>query len=115
MPRRGTSCGWQLARSKSSNATLPRLFLVSPMMARSVVVLPTPFRPSSAAHSPGFTASVTPWRMWRRPMWTCTPSRLSTGGLLDVVFILLATQIGLAHALVGRDRAGGAGGKYGAL
>src|SRR5262249_37847878 len=111
MPRRGTSCGWQLARSKSSNSTLPRLFLVSPMMARSVVVLPTPLRPSSAADSPGFTSRFTPCRMCSLPIWTWTSSSLSMHGLLDVVLVLGAAQVGLAHALVVGDLLGRAGGE----
>src|SRR5215510_6960502 len=106
MPRRGTSCGWQLARSKSSNTTLPRLFLVSPMIARSVVVLPTPFRPSSAADSPGFTSRFTPWRMCSLPIWTWTSSSLSMHGLLDVVLVFGTAQIGFAHALVVGDLLG---------
>src|SRR5215510_4413940 len=109
MPRRGTSCGWQPARSKSSNTTLPRLFFVRPMMARSVVVLPTPFLPSSAADSPGFTSRLTPWRICSLPIWTWTSSSLSMHGLLDVVLVLGAAQIGFAHALVVGDLLGRAG------
>src|ERR1700730_5096950 len=85
------------------------------MIARRVVVLPTPFLPKSAAHSPAFTVSVTPCRMCSLPMWTCTSSRLSTGGILDVVLVLLAAEIGLAHALVGSDLCRAAAREDGAL
>src|SRR5262245_17997965 len=100
MPRRGTSCGWYLARSKSSNATVPRLRGVRPMIARKVVVLPTPFRPSSAADSPAFTSRFTPWRMCSLPIWTWTSSSLSMHRLLDVIFVLGAAQVSFAYALV---------------
>src|SRR5215470_2843338 len=115
MPLRGTSCGGQRARSKPSNSMVPRLRRVSPMIARSVVVLPTPLRPSSAAHSPGFTSRLTPCRICSLPIWTCTSSSLSMRLFLDVVLVLLAAEIGLAHALVGGDLRRTAGGKNCAL
>src|SRR5262245_44585882 len=71
------------------------------MMARKVVVLPTPLRPSSAAHSPCPTCRLTPCRMCNLPMCTCTSSRLSMQGFLDVVLVLFAAQVGLAHPLIG--------------
>ena len=37
------------------------------------------------------------------PIWTWTSSSLSMRGLLDVVLVLVAAEIGLAHALVGGD------------
>src|SRR6516162_11770951 len=103
MPLRGTSCGSQRDRSKPSNSTVPRLRGTSPIIARKVVVFPTPLRLSSAAHSPACTSSVTPCRMCSFPIWTWTSSSLSMGVLLDVVLVLLAAEIGLAHALVGGD------------
>src|SRR5581483_3983466 len=106
MPRRGISYAAQRPRSWPSNATVPALLRASPMMARSVVVLPTPLRPSSAAHSPACTARLTPCKICSLPKWTWRPSRLSMGRLLDVVLILLAPQICLAHALVGGDLRG---------
>src|SRR5882724_3766759 len=115
MPLRGTWCGGQRARSKPSNSMVPRLRGARPMIARKVVVLPTPLRPSSAAHSPGRTSRLTPCRMCSLPMWTWTSSSLSTGFLLDVVLVLLAPEIGLAHALVGGNLLGTAGGEDRAL
>src|SRR5262245_46116557 len=103
MPLRGTSCGGQRTRSLPSNSTEPRDFAASPMMARSVVVLPTPLRPSSAAHSPARSSRLTPCRIWSLPICTWTSESLSMDGLLDVVLILGPTEIGLAYALVRRD------------
>src|SRR5262249_28538666 len=115
MPRRGTSCGGQRARSAPSNSTVPRLLGASPMMARRVVVLPTPLRPSSAAHSPACTARLTPCRICSLPIWTWTSSSLRMGGFLDVVLVLGTAQIGLAHALVRCDLLRAAGRQDGAL
>src|SRR5712692_6419835 len=101
MPLRGISCGAQRARSNPSSSTVPRLRGARPMIARSVVVLPTPLRPSSAAHSPVRTSRFTPWRMCSFPIWTWTSSSLSIASFLDVVLVLLSTEIGFAHAIVG--------------
>src|SRR5260370_7391740 len=100
------------ARSSPSSSIRPALLGASPMMARKVVVLPTPLRPSRAAHSPAFTFRFTPCKMCSRPTWTCTSSSLSMDGLLDEVLVLLAAEIGLAHALVGGDLGGAAGSKH---
>src|SRR4030081_697065 len=102
MPLRGTSCGAQRDRSKPSKATVPRLRGARPMMARSVVVFPTPLRPNNAAHSPALTSRFTPCRMCSSPIWTWTSSSLSMG-LLDIVLVVLATEISLADALVRGD------------
>src|SRR5215470_2490324 len=115
MPRRGTSCGGQRARSMPSNSIVPRLFATSPMMARSVVVFPTPLRPSRAADSPGPTSRLTPWRMCSLPIWTWRSSSLSMRGLLDVILVLGAAEIRLADPLVGGDLLRGAGGEDRAL
>src|ERR671933_692818 len=108
-------CGGQRPRSAPSNSIVPSLFRARPMMARSVVVLPTPLRPSSAVDSPGATSKLTPWRMCSLPMWTCTFRRLSKCCLLDEVLVLRAAEIGLADALVGRDLGRAAGGEHLAL
>src|SRR6202023_932922 len=79
------------------------------------VVLPTPLRPSRAAHSPAFTSRFTPCRICSLPMWTWTSSSLSTRRLPDVVLVVLATQIGLADTLVGGDFVRASGGKNRAL
>src|SRR5258708_39891447 len=109
MPLRGTSWAWQRPRSIPSNSTVPRDLGARPMIARKVVVLPTPFRPSSAAHSPAFTVRFTPCRMCSLPIWTWTSSSLSMNRLLDEVLVLGATEIGFAHTLVRGDVPGAAG------
>ena len=50
-----------------SNSTLPWLGLTRPMMVLSVVLLPTPLRPSSPTTSPRPTDRETPCRMWLLP------------------------------------------------
>src|SRR5437764_13961315 len=115
MPWRGTSCGAQRARSTPPNSMVPRVRRASPMIARNVVVLPTPLRPSSAAHSPIRSSRFTPCRMCSFPMWTWTSSSLSMAGFFHVVLVLLAPEIGLAHALVGGDVGRSPGGKDRAL
>src|SRR4051812_19330284 len=74
------------------------------MIARSVVVLPTPLRPSSATDSPLPTSSDTPCRMCSLPRCTCTPESLSMRFLVLEDVVLRAAEVGLAHALVGADR-----------
>src|SRR5207302_3889041 len=95
--------------SSPSNSMVPRLRGASPMMARSVVVLPTPLRPSSAADSPDLISRLTPCRICSLPMWTWTSRRLSICCLLDVVLVFRAAEIGFAHALVGGNLLGAAG------
>ena len=52
--------------SSPASVTLPRRG-TSPIIARSVVVLPTPFRPSSAVTPPSGTSNETPWRTCDSP------------------------------------------------
>src|SRR5262249_4647003 len=42
-----------------------------PMMARIVVVLPAPLRPSSVTTSPAVTSNVMPCRIWLSPYQPC--------------------------------------------
>src|SRR3954471_12732442 len=53
--------------SRPVNLTLPVRCGTSPMIARSVVVLPAPLRPMTQTASPAATVSDTPCRMWLRP------------------------------------------------
>src|SRR3569833_1925476 len=115
MPCLGTRCGGSFDRSRPSNSIWPALRRASPMMLRKVVVLPTPLRPRSAAHSPAFTSRSTPCRMCSLAMCTWTLRRLSIGGLLDIILVFRPAEIGLAHALVGRDLLCVAGRQNGAL
>src|ERR1700678_4082362 len=115
MPRRGTLCGAKLARSVPLNSILPPLRGASPMIARSVVVLPTPLRPSKAADSPGLISKVTPWRMWSFPIWTWTSCSLSMDSLIHVALVLGTAQIRFAHLFVVSDFLRAAAGEQGAL
>ena len=55
MPSRLISYGLAWVMSLPSIVMLPALFCTVPVMARSIVVLPTPLRPSSATASPSCT------------------------------------------------------------
>src|SRR5215210_1800435 len=103
MPLCEISCALQRDRSMLSNSTRPRLRGARPMMARNVVVLPTPLRPSSATDSPGFTSKLTPCRMCSLPKWTCTSASLSMYRLLDEVLVLRTAEVSLTHSFVGGD------------
>ena len=64
MPARAMSGVAQAPISVPANVTWPRLGFHSPMMVRSVVVLPAPLRPSSTVMAPSGTLKSTPCRMW---------------------------------------------------
>src|SRR5947209_6077291 len=81
------------------------------MIARSVVVLPTPLRPSRATDWPAFTSRLTPCKICSLPIWTWTFWRLSMCGLLDIVLVFGAAEIRLAHFLVGAHLLRAAAGK----
>src|SRR5207302_8218490 len=84
----------------------PAMARVSPMIERTVVVLPMPLRPMSVTTSPGAIANEMPCSTWLKPYVVCTPSsssRLAMRHLLDRLLIWRA-QIGLAHLGVGADR-----------
>ena len=53
--------------SRPANRIDPAIALVNPMIERTVVVLPMPFRPMSVTISPGATSSDMPNRTWDRP------------------------------------------------
>ena len=54
-------------RSPALEADMPARAGVSPMMERTVVVLPMPLRPISVTISPALIASDTPNSTWLRP------------------------------------------------
>src|SRR5262245_16640562 len=72
-------------------------------MARSVEVLPTPLRPSSATVSPGPTLRFTPCRTGTLPMSAVTPSTVSMM-LRSLVFG--RAQVGFLDLGVGADLLG---------
>src|SRR4028119_2442138 len=77
------------------------------MMARSVVVLPAPLRPSSVTTSPAATSNPTPCRMWLSPYHASKPDTSSSallGGIprpLGIPSAMRRRSFGLA-AEIGR-------------
>src|SRR5439155_10949556 len=81
----------------------PAMACVSPMIERTVVVLPMPLRPMSVTTSPGAMASEMPCSTWLKPYVVCTPSSSSRLAMRHRLFVG-RTQIGLAHLGIGADR-----------
>ena len=67
MPSGGSRCGAQPAISRPSKLIWPSEGRTRPMIVLSVVLLPTPLRPSSPTTSPGLTSRDTPCRMCDLP------------------------------------------------
>src|SRR5580700_11207877 len=59
-PARAMSSGWRRARSVPPTRTRPRRGRTNPLIARSSVVLPAPFAPSTAVIVPGRAETETP-------------------------------------------------------
>src|SRR5690242_3878910 len=72
------------------------------MMARSVVVLPTPLRPSSVTVSPRLTSRSTPCSAWPSP-YQAWRSRTASSGSLMLGPFMLGAHVSDAHALVLAD------------
>src|SRR5690606_23929788 len=70
-----------------------------PIMARRVVVLPTPLRPISVIVSPGQMSRSTPCRAWLSPYQALSPRTDSKGWPL----FMFGSHISGAHALVFGD------------
>src|SRR6187402_656388 len=70
------------------------------MMARSVVVLPTPLRPSSVTVSPANTSRSTPCSAWPSPYQALRPLTASRGAAL----VIGGAHIGDLDALIAADR-----------
>src|SRR3984957_13395541 len=75
MPARAITLEASLVSSRSSKRTEPVRFSTMPMIALSVVVLPTPLRPSNVTTSPACTLKVARWSTWES---SYQASRLST-------------------------------------
>src|SRR5262245_37734852 len=73
-----------------------------PMIDFIVVVLPAPLRPSSVTTSPGCTSNVAPCSTWDSPYQACRASTASSGAVVGLS--MAGSEIGLAHAGMGRDR-----------
>src|SRR5215210_92681 len=87
--------------SRPSNLTAPVRRGTSPMIERSVVVLPAPLRPMTQTTSPAATVSDTPCRMWLRP-YQALRSRTSSIALNRLA------EIDAPHLLVRADVVGSA-------
>src|SRR4051794_26093487 len=69
-----------------------------PMIARRVVVLPAPLRPSSVTVSPSRMSRSTPCRTWLSPYQALRPRTSRRGALL-----MLGSHIGFAHPWILAD------------
>src|SRR5216117_394155 len=101
MPSRPRSNGWRRTRSWSSRTRLPDTTGTSPMMDRSVVVLPAPFRPTSPTMPPAGISRESERRIESPPSLTSRPRRLS---------MLRPSQERPPHRGVGEDGVGRPGG-----
>src|SRR5919197_2400005 len=92
-PSRATSSGDRRTRSLPSSRMRP-VRRTMPLMARSVVVFPAPFAPSTVTIAPSPTSSVTPCSARMAPYcaWTSSSSSSAIG--------LCGPQIGLDHGAV---------------
>src|SRR5882672_10637828 len=100
MPSAARPCGGRRLRSRPLYSTLPPVRLSSPRTARSVDVLPTPLRPSSATVSPAPTVRSTPRSTGTLPISAVMPSTVSTT-LPSLVF--RRAEIGLLNLRVAAD------------
>src|SRR5262245_28683804 len=80
----------------------PAIAAVSPMIERTVVVLPMPLRPMSVTISPGAMASDMPNSTWLRPEQVSIFATSSSDA--SAMRLLLLAEIGLAHLGIGPDR-----------
>src|SRR5690606_12681165 len=112
MPVRAILCSGTRMIEFCSKKTSPLRLRMMPMMARSVVVFPTPLRPSSVTVSPGKMSRSTPCRAWLSPYQASRLRTLSCAGAplprsavfgaTDVsVPVIFRPHIRLAHARIG--------------
>src|SRR5215469_17704649 len=71
-----------------------------PMIARRVVVLPAPLRPSSVTNSPSPTENSIPCSTWDSPYQALRPETSKSSGMGDC--FLAGAHIGLDHLGIGR-------------
>src|ERR1700685_4639140 len=71
-----------------------------PMIALSVVVLPTPLRPSKVTTSPARTSKLTPCRMCDSPYHACRSVTVRSAAISGMA----GPEIGLAYGRIGRHR-----------
>src|ERR1700730_14872487 len=78
MPRPAMRLGGGPTSSAPRKTTEPCRCGTMPMIARRVVVLPAPLRPSRVTTSPWPTAKLIPCRMWDSPYQACSSSTPSS-------------------------------------
>src|SRR5665213_25786 len=100
-PARAIFSGASAISSRPSNRIKPPRLATSPMIERSVVVLPAPLRPRSVTTSPCCTLNVTPCKICDSPYQACTSASDSSGALTSS---MADTQIGFAHFRIFRHR-----------
>src|SRR5229473_1767937 len=108
-PRRAISCVRRRWISSSRNRMRPARGRRYPMMARRVVDLPAPLRPTRQTTSRSFTSSETRRRMWLDWMKTSMASTLSTGASRSS---RTAADHHVYDPRVGADRGGGRVGQH---
>src|ERR1700719_2418168 len=105
MPARAITLEASVVSSRSSKRTEPVRFSTMPMIALSVVVLPTPLRPRSVTTSPACTSKVTPWSTWDSPYHASRllTARSERGSGIDGLG-MAGPEIGFAHRRILRHR-----------
>src|SRR4051794_23412073 len=89
--------------SVPQNRTEPVRWPRMPMIARRVVVLPAPLRPSRVATSPSSTVKSMPCRTCDSPYQACNPSTSSSGGA-PAMSRMARPHIGLDDLGIAGDR-----------
>src|ERR1700722_11678349 len=110
MPARAITLEASLVSSRSSKRTEPVRFSTMPMIALSVVVLPTPLRPSNVTTSPACTLKVAPCSTWDSPYQASRLSTARSGRVSAMTFPkmtcpkMTGPEIGFAHRRILRHR-----------
>src|SRR5262245_41024526 len=102
MPALAMRSGLRAISSRPSKTMEPLRWAIRPMMARIVLVLPAPLRPSSVTTSPAGTSKLMPCRMWLSPYQPCTSRTAScdSGMVLLLGHALAGAHVGLDHLRV---------------
>src|SRR5271166_2922523 len=102
MPRRAMRFEERSTSSCPAKAMLPRRWPMMPMIARKVVVLPAPLRPSSVTSSPSPTVKSMPCRICDSPYQASSPATRSIS-LAAAASAMPGPHIGLDHLGIFRD------------
>src|SRR6516164_1938047 len=96
MPARAITFDGSVVSSRPSKRTEPVRASTMPMIAFSVVVLPTPFLPSSVTTSPSCTSKVTPCSTWDSPYHASRFATARSGRASGMA----SSEIGFAHGRI---------------